>query len=120
MSEAQFDVNIFFEITRNDRLHKLYLKLCFEFLHTVEQMIDLPLPPYKGVMFQKLTATIFQEIALKLYSMSANRKFNKDIYIIDKVCCQMLNLAAKFGYVSDTLYIAKYYYTTLRYKEALF
>lgn len=41
------------------------------------------------------------------------------MYIADKMSCHMLKLAAKFGCVSDMLYIAMYYYKTLRYREAL-
>ena len=32
----------------------------------------------------------------------------------------MLNLAAKFGFVSDMMHIATYYYITFRYREALY
>lgn len=41
------------------------------------------------------------------------------MYIADKICCQILKLAAKFGFASDTLYIAMYLYKTLRFIEAL-
>ena len=39
--------------------------------------------------------------------------------LTDKRCCYMLKLAAKFGFVSDLLYIAMYLYKTFRYRKAL-
>jgi hypothetical protein len=44
---------------------------------------------------------------------------NKLMCIADRMSCHMLKLAAKFGCVSDRLYIAMFYYKTLRYTEAL-
>ena len=41
------------------------------------------------------------------------------MYIADKRSCYMLKLAAKFGCVSDLLYIAMYFYKTFRYRAAL-
>ena len=41
------------------------------------------------------------------------------MYIADKRSCYMLKLAAKFGYVSDLLYSAMYFYQTSRHREAL-
>ena len=41
------------------------------------------------------------------------------MYIADKRSCYMLKLAAKFGFVSDLLYIAMYFYKTFRHREAL-
>ena len=41
------------------------------------------------------------------------------MYIADKRSCYMLKLAAKFGCVSDLLYIAMYFYQTFRHREAL-
>lgn len=50
--------------------------------------------------------------------MSAYKSVNKQLYIFDKISCHILNFAAKFGCISDPLYIAMYYYNSLRYKEA--
>ena len=41
------------------------------------------------------------------------------MYIADKRSCYMLKLAAKFGFVSDLLYIAMHFYKAFRYREAL-
>ena len=44
---------------------------------------------------------------------------NKQMYIADKRSCYMLKLAAKFGFVSDWLYIAMYFNKTFRHRQAL-
>ena len=41
------------------------------------------------------------------------------MYIADKRSCYMLRLAAKFGFVSDLLYTAMFFYRTFRHREAL-
>ena len=51
--------------------------------------------------------------------MYSNTTENKLVYIADRMSCHMLKLTAKFGWISDRLYIAMYYYKTLRYTEAL-
>ena len=71
-------------------------------------------------MLRKLAATILQSAAFILNEMSTSTSnVNKYMYIANKRSCYMLKLAAKFGSVSDFLYIAMYYYETFRYREAL-
>ncbi|XP_052696819.1 uncharacterized protein LOC128175325 [Crassostrea angulata] len=119
ISEAEFDVELFSEIRSKDSLHTSDLQLCMKYLHTVEQLIGSPLSQYQVVSLQKHTATILQYTAFILHNMCTNTGVNKQVYIADKMSCHMLKLAAKFGCVSDMLYIAMYYYKTLRYREAL-
>ncbi|XP_052690425.1 uncharacterized protein LOC128168268 [Crassostrea angulata] len=88
-------------------------------MHAIEQLVYSPLTHYQAVTLQKLTASLFQYVAFQLQNMYTNTGYNKQLYIADKLSCQMLKLAAKFGCVSDLLYIAMYYYKTLRYREAL-
>ncbi|XP_052691023.1 uncharacterized protein LOC128168902 [Crassostrea angulata] len=118
ISEAEFDVQLFDEIDRNDALHSSDLQHCIKIVHTVEQLIGSPLTQYQVVSLQKHTATTLQCTAFILHNIS-NTGVNKQMYIADKISCHMLKLAAKFGYVSDMLYIAIYYYKTFRYREAL-
>lgn len=40
-------------------------------------------------------------------------------YVVDKLIHHMLRLAAKFGYVTDLLFISMYYYKTCRFRKAL-
>eukprot|EP00105_Crassostrea_gigas_P027609 XP_011448995.1 PREDICTED: uncharacterized protein LOC105343365 [Crassostrea gigas] len=119
ISEAEFDVELFGEIYSNDALHPSDLQRCMKNLHTVEHLIGSPLIQYQVVSLQKHTASILQRTAFILHNMHANTGVNKQVYIADKMSCHMLKLAAKFGFVSDMLYIAMYYYKTLRYREAL-
>ena len=72
-------------------------------------------------MLQRLTAIILQKSAFLLHNTYIHTSgVNKhNMYIADKRSCNMLKLAAKFGFVTDLLYIAMYHYKTFRHREAL-
>nr|XP_022308596.1 uncharacterized protein LOC111114542 [Crassostrea virginica] len=120
-SEVVLDKELFKEIERNDSVTQIQnLHRCMEYLQVVQQLIRSPLSQYQMTMLQKLTATVLQTSAFYLYEMyTSTSGVNKQMYIADKMSCYMLKLAAKFGFVSNLLYIALYYHKTLRYKEAL-
>ncbi|XP_078319914.1 uncharacterized protein LOC144621105 [Crassostrea virginica] len=93
---------------------------CMEYLHAAEQLINFCLTQYQITMLQKFTATFLQTSALTLHETCTNTSgVNKHMYIADKMSCFMLKLAAKFGFVSDLLFVAMYHYKTLRYSAAL-
>ncbi|XP_052708191.1 uncharacterized protein LOC128183278 [Crassostrea angulata] len=119
ISEVEVDEDIFGEIYENDAISKMDLHTCEIYLHRVEQLLGLPLTQYHIVMLQKLTATILQCTAFMLHSMYTNTGSNKQLFIVDKVACRFVKLSAKFGFVSDMLYIAMYYYKSFRYRDAL-
>uniref|UniRef100_K1Q001 Uncharacterized protein C3orf59-like protein n=1 Tax=Magallana gigas TaxID=29159 RepID=K1Q001_MAGGI len=118
ISEAEFDMKLFVEIDRNDALYRTDQQYCMKILHIIEQLLESPLSQYQVVSLQKHTATILQCTAFTLHKYT-NTGVNKQMHIADKMSCHMLKLAAKFGFVSDMLYIVIYYYKTLRYREAL-
>ncbi|XP_034333360.2 uncharacterized protein [Magallana gigas] len=118
ISQVEFDKDYFGEMVRNDTIGKPDIQRCKQYLHTVEQLINVPLTEYQIVVLQKLTATIFRYTAI-LHNMYIDTGFNKQFYIVDKIACRLLKLATKFGFVSDMLYIAMYYHNTFRYMEAL-
>ncbi|XP_062612785.1 uncharacterized protein LOC134274520, partial [Saccostrea cucullata] len=120
ISEAHFDRNLFFEIIDHYiKPDELDIQIYMRYLHTIEQMIGSPLlTQYQVIMLQKLTATVLQSTAFILH-METYTHENKLSYRADKMSCQMLKLAARFGCITDMLYIAMYYYKTLRYTEAL-
>lgn len=70
-------------------------------------------------MLQKRFATILQGLVFGLQNKYFNGVNNKEVYKKDKISLNILKLSAKFGYVSDTLYIAMFYYKTLRYRETV-
>nr|XP_034325940.1 uncharacterized protein LOC117689299 [Crassostrea gigas] len=119
ISEAEFDVELFKEIHRHDEHRISDLQRYMKELHTVEQLIDSPLTQYQVLFLQKHTATILHCTAFIFHNICTNTGVNKQVYIAVKMSCHMLELVAKFGFVSDMLYIAMYYYKTLRYREAL-
>nr|XP_022326178.1 uncharacterized protein LOC111126075 isoform X2 [Crassostrea virginica] len=120
ISDSKLDADLFTEIDQNDYLIANNLQDCIEYLHNVEQLIGSPLTQCQVIMLQKHTSSILRTAAFQLHDMYTNRsECNKCMYIADKMSCYMLKLSAKFGFVSDLLYIAMYFYKTLRYREAL-
>ncbi|XP_062582797.1 uncharacterized protein LOC134244552 [Saccostrea cucullata] len=120
ISEAEFDRNFFAEI-----LHaylppgKLNIQSCIRYLPTIEQIIGSPLlTQYQVIMLQYSTARVLQYTAFILHMETYTHK-SKLRYRADKMSCHMLKLAAKFGCITDMLYIAMYYYKTIRYMEAI-
>nr|XP_019919930.2 uncharacterized protein LOC109617724 [Crassostrea gigas] len=118
-SEIQYDAELFFEINLKATIPTVDLHIYMKCLYAVEQLLNSPLTHYQVAMLQSLTASILQNTAFVLHNMYTNTSVNKQMYIADKISCHMLKLAAKFGCISDMLYIAMYYYKTLRYREAL-
>jgi hypothetical protein len=88
-------------------------------LNSVEQLTVSPLTPYQVVLLQQFTASLLCNAAFELQNTFSNTSKNKLVYIVDKISCHMLKLTAKFGCISDRLFLAMYYYKTLRYTEAL-
>nr|XP_022298640.1 uncharacterized protein LOC111107649 [Crassostrea virginica] len=121
ISEVMLDIELFDEIKlRNAVPPNINLPTCIKYLSVVEQLIRSPLRQCQVPMVQKLTATVLQTSAFVLHEMYTNTSGgNKQMYIADKRSCYMLKLAAKFGSVSDLLYIAMYFYKTSRHREAL-
>ncbi|XP_022297498.2 uncharacterized protein LOC111107652 [Crassostrea virginica] len=121
ISEVQLDRELFNEIYIRDAVpQNINVPKCIKYLIVVEQLIRSPLRQFQVPMLQKRTATVIQTSAFALHEMYTNTSGdNKQMYIADKKSCYMLKLAAKFGYVSDLLYIAMYFYKTFRHREAL-
>nr|XP_022298628.1 uncharacterized protein LOC111107637 [Crassostrea virginica]XP_022298629.1 uncharacterized protein LOC111107637 [Crassostrea virginica] len=121
ISEVMLDIELFEEIYLSDAVpSNINLPTCIKYLSVVEQLIRSPIRQCQIPMIQKRTATILQTSAFVLHEMYTNTSGgNKQMYIADKRSCYMLKLAAKFGFVSDLLYIAMYFYKTSRHREAL-
>lgn len=89
-------------------------------LYTFEQLIGSHLTQYQVVLLQKRTVScLIYTVAATIQRVFNNSCFNKQVYTVDKMCCQLLKLAAKFGCVSDMLYVVMFYYKTYRYRKAL-
>lgn len=114
VSEVEFDVDFFHEIIESDILHPPNLQHCMVALLTAEDLIRSPLTQYQVVTVQKLITTILQSTAFILSNMHNYTAGNKTMYIADTMSCHMLKLSARFGNASGLLYLAMYYYKTLR------
>nr|XP_022302106.1 uncharacterized protein LOC111110065 [Crassostrea virginica] len=120
ISECDHDKELFIEIYGNTSYSPKNLDHCIKYLHTIELMIGEPLTQYQVLVLQSITATILQSTAFTLHNMYTNTGLNKQMYIADRMSCHMLKLAAKFGCISDMMYIAMFYCKTFRYREALY
>jgi hypothetical protein len=120
LSEIEFDKVMLNEIfATNFAPSHLYLNM--KCLKTIERLVVSPLTQYGVTMLQALTASTLCSSAFTLHNtmnMFSNTE-NKRVYIADRISCHMLKFKAKFGYISDRLYLAMYYYKTRRYTEAL-
>ncbi|XP_062579069.1 uncharacterized protein LOC134240990 [Saccostrea cucullata] len=113
----EFDVELFHEVYCNgSNLCLFNAHHCIRYLDTLERLLHTPLTQFQVVMLQRHAAVIFQHAAFILHK---NKNMNKLMYLTDKLSCRLLRLAAKFGCISDMLFIAMYYYKTLRYDKAL-
>ncbi|XP_056014609.1 uncharacterized protein LOC125673327 [Ostrea edulis] len=119
VSEVEFDVEMFREIWGENSLSSPDFYRSMKYLNTVEQLVVSPLTQYQVLMLLLFTTSLLHKAAFTLQNMYSNTTKNKLMYIADRMSCHMLKLTAKFGCISDRLYIAMYYYKTLRYTEAL-
>ena len=117
--KTECDVELFKKINHNATQPHPNLDHCIKYLQALELVIGLPLTQCQVLMLQKLTANILQNAAFTLHNMYKNTGLNKQMYIVDRMACYMLKFAAKFGFFSDMMYIAMYYYKALRYRDAL-
>ncbi|XP_062582592.1 uncharacterized protein LOC134244335 [Saccostrea cucullata] len=120
ISEDGFDRNLFVEITYPCVIPgKFNIQSCIRYLQTIEQIKSSPLlTQYQVIMLQNMTARILQYTAFILH-METYTPDNKLSYRADKISCHMLKLTAQFGFITDMMFLAMYYYKTLRYTEAL-
>ncbi|XP_065936912.1 uncharacterized protein [Magallana gigas] len=95
------------------------LPLHLQAIKIVEQLVNSPLHQYQDAILRKLSSSFFKNTAFILHNMYTMGVVNKHVYIANRISCLMLKLAARFGCISNMLYIAMYYYNTLRYRKAL-
>ena len=121
ISEAEFDEGLFVDILKNDVLvHSEDKVRPTEYIKKVEKLLRVPLSKYKVLMLQRLTVTALHTTVFHLKSQCTDTlSSNKKMYIFDKLYCNMLKIAAKFGVISDMLFIAMHFYSTCRYTEAI-
>nr|XP_022305597.1 uncharacterized protein LOC111112410 [Crassostrea virginica] len=117
ISECDLDKELFNE---NTSYSPKNLDNCVKDLQTIELMIGEPLTQYQVNKLQRITATILQSTAFTLHNMNTNTGLNKQMYIADRMSCHMLKLAAKFGFISNMMYIAMFYCKNFRFREAMY
>ena len=88
-------------------------------LYIIEQLIRSPLRQCHVIILQKLIASILKKATFKLHDVFTYRSGDNthNMIIADKMLCNMLKSAAKYGFVSDLLYIAMYYNKARKYMK---
>nr|XP_022307979.1 uncharacterized protein LOC111113981 [Crassostrea virginica] len=120
ISECDHDIELFNEINLSILKNPKNLDRCIiKYFNIIELMIGEPLTQYQVLTLQSITATILQSTAFTLHNMYTNTGLIKQMYIADRMSCHVLKLAAKFGCISDIMYIAMFYCKTFRFREAL-
>nr|XP_034317216.1 uncharacterized protein LOC117686455 [Crassostrea gigas] len=121
ISVSEFNSNLVSEIESHSYApNEAGILKCVINLKVIEQFIGLPLTWSQLAWLQRMGCKYFQDTAFNLYHKYKNTASNKSMYVVDKIACRLLKLAAKFGVANDVLYISMYYYKTFRYRKALF
>ncbi|XP_061169391.1 uncharacterized protein LOC133178687 [Saccostrea echinata] len=118
-SELAIDLKLFVEIDTYVWCHPLKPESNMRYLHIIEHTIgSSPMSQTQMVVLQKLTVIVLQNLAF-ISQRKTSEAENKLGYTAEKKSCYMLKLAARCGCITDMLYLAMYFYKTLRYMEAL-
>jgi hypothetical protein len=115
VSEVEFDDKMVKELQQHHGINSSDLYTTMRYLKTADQLNVFPLTQYQAVMLQVYTTYILHRVVFTLH----NTTENKLLYIADRMSWNILKLTAKFGCISDRLFLAMYFYKTLRYTEAL-
>ncbi|XP_061190188.1 uncharacterized protein LOC133198050 [Saccostrea echinata] len=96
---------------------------CFEdfavCLKQIERVLKDRLTPYQATILQWITSKVLRRTSFFMQSIIyPNNKCNKVYYKTNKVS-GLLKLSCSFGCVSDSLYLAMYFYRTYRYEHSL-
>ncbi|XP_061179641.1 uncharacterized protein LOC133188284 [Saccostrea echinata] len=91
---------------------------CYLYLTSIDKLSRLSILPYQLLTLQYCTAETLVKLAF-IMANSTSGYTHKNIYILDRMICNMLKLVAKLGPASYSLYLALYYYRTGRYDKTL-
>ncbi|XP_061165698.1 uncharacterized protein LOC133174614 [Saccostrea echinata] len=96
----------------------MQLSDCYLHLKSVDTLSQLSLSPYQLLTLQYCEAETLVHFAFTLAN-STSCYTHKEVYLLDRMICNLLQLASKRGSVSHLLYLALYYYRTGRYDKTL-
>ncbi|XP_062595251.1 uncharacterized protein LOC134256584, partial [Saccostrea cucullata] len=117
--EYEIDSELFKEVHYQSSPIAFNLQGYMRYLQIIEQIISSQfIAQHKVIWLQAITVDVFHKTAFIIQNMNCT-KGNKKKYRSDKISCHLLKLAAKFGCISEILYLAIYYYKTQRYSEVL-
>eukprot|EP00105_Crassostrea_gigas_P036483 XP_019920631.1 PREDICTED: uncharacterized protein LOC109617970 [Crassostrea gigas] len=89
-------------------------------LRLITVLMNQSFTEYETLTLQQCTADVLKGTAfINLSTSSSSDCTNKKVYRSDRLTCNLLKLAGRFGHLSCLLYLAMYFYRTCRYGEAL-
>ncbi|XP_062591068.1 uncharacterized protein LOC134252582 [Saccostrea cucullata] len=91
---------------------------CYHYLIQIDKLSQLSITPYQFLTLQHCTSQNLVDLAFRMAN-STLCSTHKNVYILDRMICNMLKFAAKLGPVSHLLYLALYYHKTGRYDKTL-
>ncbi|XP_062616899.1 uncharacterized protein LOC134278617 [Saccostrea cucullata] len=74
--------------------------------------------PYQLLTLQYVKSDILVQLAFTVANNNSSCKY-KNVYILDRVICNVLKLAGRLGPIYSLLFLALYYYRTAKYEKAL-
>ncbi|XP_062614598.1 uncharacterized protein LOC134276354 [Saccostrea cucullata] len=94
------------------------LSACFHYLISIDEVSRLSISTCQSLVLQYCTTNTLVNLAFEMANNTLSST-HKDVYILDRMICNMLKLVAKLGPMSYLLYLALYYYRTGRYDKTL-
>ncbi|XP_062574743.1 uncharacterized protein LOC134236582 [Saccostrea cucullata] len=88
------------------------------YLKSIEKLSSFSLSPYQILGIQYATAETLVHLAFAVANASVSCT-QKHVYLLDRINCNMIKLAAKLFPMSNLVYLALYYYRTAQYDKTL-
>ncbi|XP_056015545.1 uncharacterized protein LOC125674377 isoform X2 [Ostrea edulis] len=82
---------------------------CLLLLKSIDKLSRLSLSPYQTLTLQYATAGVLTQTAFVMVNNDTCCT-HRQVYTLDKTVCNMLKLVARVGSVTQSLYLALYYY----------
>ncbi|XP_062592426.1 uncharacterized protein LOC134253852 [Saccostrea cucullata] len=118
ISTIQLDISLLNELY-SFTLRQIYITDFALNMKRIEEMLRGRLTLYQTVSLQCITSRLLRCAALLVQGNCNSNNFRNKVYYKYKNASFLLKLSAKFGFMSDILYLAMYFYRTFRYEQSL-
>lgn len=120
VSEVDYDILLFKEIFEVATLGNCDIQKCLRYLSALDDLKSTSFSEYQLLCLENILAISLQTMAFLLSNQNTvQTRKNKLQHKIDKVSCNLLKTASSIGFVSNSIFLAMYWYKTSRYEKAL-